>query len=324
MNAKIGVLSNGGSEKKRRAAERMDLSFARQVNIVHLTTAGESEIPLALERLAGSNIEVLAINGGDGTVAHVITALVNGNCFRQFPRLAILPGGTSNITAGDCGFRGSLTRSTRALCRFASGNLPVQTVRRHPVRVESDILPGPLHGMVFGAGAVVEGIDYWHEQVKSRGLRGPGSSFIAMLGTLRGILGRDSRFSKSVEAQLDWGDERAPTRFDALILLISGLERLFLGIRPYWGQGEGLHCTVVHKQPRHFLRALLPILRGRDSPLLVEENGYQSLRCHQLAVRMSGRFTLDGDLYNLGEEPQTLRVRSGPELQFIRPDGSRS
>ena len=56
---------------------------------------------------------VLAINGGDGTVAAILGALLESKPFVTPPLIALLPGGTANMSAGDVGLRGSLNKAVR-------------------------------------------------------------------------------------------------------------------------------------------------------------------------------------------------------------------
>lgn len=319
----IGVLSNAGSAHKRRRAAMVDNMLRCRPGIVHRLTANESEICSALGELAASGTNLLAINGGDGTVAHVLTALLNGCGFAELPTLALLPGGSSNIAAGDCGFGGfggSLAQAVLQLCRCSAGRLNTRLLSRPALSIYHPKRPAPLHGLVFGAGAVVEGIEFWHDQVKARGLRGPGSSFVAMLGTLRGILREDGRFLRPVPIRLRYPDADQALECDAKILVVSSLERMFFGVRPYWDDGgSGLHSTVIRARAERFARMLPAILRGRRHPLMTAEAGYYSQRSPRLELQMNGRFTLDGDLYALERADGPLVLQAGPLLRFLQP-----
>ena len=293
--------------------------FSQQQNIVHIATNREVEIADALTELSTQDIDVLAINGGDGTVAHVLTALLNGSDFTTLPILALMPGGTSNIAVGDVGLRGSLRRTAADLCSYAAGRLRVEIVTRPALSIDWPERAEPLHGLVFGAGVIVEGIDFWHEKVKARGMRGPGSSFIAMLGTVYGVLRGDARFLRPVPIDIAYDQQGSSTRTEALMLVVSSLERLFFGVRPYWGDGDsGLHITVIRSHPEHFLRRLPAVLRGRKHPGLIEAAGYHSRRAGHLSISMSGRFTLDGDIYTVTNDEQPLQLRAGTLLRFLR------
>jgi hypothetical protein len=67
----------------------------------------------------------------------------------------------------------------------------------------------------------------------------------------------------------------------------------------------------MHDRPRHLGRAILPALRGRSSPWLQPEYGYRSHNVDEVAVRFSGGFTLDGELFEpvVGERRLLLTAR---------------
>ena len=152
-------------------------------------------------------------------------------------------------------------------------------------------------------------------------MRGPISSFVAMLGTLRGILTGDSRFVQAAPpVQIAYDGAKPYPPEEALILLVTSLERLFLGVRPYWASGErGMYSTLIRTHPRRFLQLLPAILRGSAHPDLSDDAGYRSRRSATIQLSMSGRFTLDGDIYTVLENQGPLRLEVGPKLRFLQP-----
>src|SRR3546814_1330268 len=56
-----------------------------------------------LDSFAADGVDVVAVAGGDGTVQAVLTALYGRRPFRRPPLLAVLPRGTTNMTAADIG-----------------------------------------------------------------------------------------------------------------------------------------------------------------------------------------------------------------------------
>ncbi|MDZ7826711.1 MAG: diacylglycerol kinase family protein [Gammaproteobacteria bacterium] len=99
----MAILSNAGSGRNRgRNALLRTLDAVSGVH--HRITRSAEEVDAALAELLAPAPAVLAVNGGDGTVQAVLTALEQrggGDC----PPLAILPAGSTNMTAHDlrCG-----------------------------------------------------------------------------------------------------------------------------------------------------------------------------------------------------------------------------
>src|SRR5262249_30369493 len=153
---------------------------------------------------------------------------------------------------------------------------------------------------VFGAGAVVDGIEYWQNAVRARGMRSEFSSGVAMTRTVWGMVSGHDGFGAPVAMRL------VPTRGAALegevmLLVISALGRLFLGIHPFWDEPPpgSLRMTAIERRAPHFLRALPAILRGRARSFVQPAQGYHSHRLDQVAIEFGGGFTLDGELHHL-------------------------
>lgn len=103
----IGVVTNPRSGKNRR-----NPGLVRQLAYV-LGDRGELQQPGDLDDLARvaqgfreRAIDVLCINGGDGTIHKVLTALVRVYGTDPLPIVALLRGGTMNTTARNLGLRG--------------------------------------------------------------------------------------------------------------------------------------------------------------------------------------------------------------------------
>ena len=104
-----------------------------------------------------------------------------------------------------------------------------------------------------------------------------------------------------------------------MVILVSTLERLFLGLHPYWGNESGpLHYTAVLARPRHLLRALPCILRGHRGPYGSPENGFYSHNAHEIRMNLDHGFTLDGQLYTPENGQKPTVVRYGGTAFFLR------
>jgi hypothetical protein len=113
-------------------------------------------------------------------------------------------------------------------------------------------------------------------------------------------------------------DDNPPQQFDSLVVLISTLERLFLGLYPYWGSEAGpLHYTAVRVRPRYLLRALPSILRGRSGAHGTPENGFYSHNAYEIKLNFTSGFTLDGQLYTPENQQEPTVVRYGGTASFL-------
>ena len=112
------------------------------------------------------------------------------------------------------------------------------------------------------------------------------------------------------------GEEVEETEF--LALFVTTLERMALGIRPFWGSDPApLRFTAVSYEHRHLLRAAPALLRGKPNAYLRPEHGYASKNVHEITLELAGDCTLDGEVVR--PAPSTpLRLSAGPIVRFVR------
>jgi hypothetical protein len=271
----------------------------------------------ALRDFARQEVNLLAVNGGDGTVQAVLTALFHHQPFETQPLLAVMQSGTTSMTARDVGFAGSRLRSLKKLFNWAvTGTGNARVIDRPVLQVQA---PGhqTRYGMFFGASAIYQGIQYFHQKLNTKGLRGEVGPGLTILRFLWSAVHRGSDFIPPVAVSVAM-DDNPPQQFDSLVVLISTLERLFLGLYPYWGSEAGpLHYTAVRVRPRYLLRALPSILRGRSGAHGTPENGFYSHNAYEIKLNFTGGFTLDGQLYTPENQQEPTVVRYGGTASFL-------
>ena len=104
---------------------------------------------------------------------------------------------------------------------------------------------------------------------------------------------------------------------EILLIVVSTLERLMLGLRPFWGGGHGsLHYTRVDAKAAHLLRVLPALVRGRRHPRLTAENGYFSENVNRLCVSTRGGFSLDGEIYPSNDN-EPIVLSDGGSVSFL-------
>lgn len=284
----------------------------------HRITQHRDDIPKALQEMAGLELHTLAINGGDGTVAAVLGELLEGGHFRQLPRIAILPAGTANMSAGDVGLGGSLPRAVQRLCAWADLPAAARTQRieqRHMLRLRRGGDSHTHYGMFMGAGAVIHGTEYAHREIHARGLRDDFSLALGTVRTVWGVLRNDPAFSRAapLQWQLDGGEQHQQ---QALILALSTLRRLAFGMRPFWSKAPGpLRMTLIEQGCRHFLPNFAAIISGRPLRSARPENGYHSHNGDTLLLNLEGPVNLDGEILN---SHGPWQIDTSRALDFVR------
>ncbi len=311
----IGLISNPKSGHNTDHFKNILAVVAAHPRITHIVTNSPEEIPAALQELASLGISVLGINGGDGTASAILGQMLEKKLFFPAPKIVLLPGGTANMNAGDVGMRGKLLKAVRRFCEWsdqpAQGG---QILERRLLRLEYNNTTH--YGMFLGTGAVMQGTEYAHREIHSRGLRDEFSLALGTARTVWGVLRDDPLYNQHVPVELTLDQQAEMHRHDTLILAATTLHRLFFGIRPFWGQGPGeLRITVINQHCSQFLRTFISILRGRPNRNAVPESGYFSHNTHRIALSLTGSINLDGEIIHV-DGPVT--VDTSEHLQFLR------
>jgi hypothetical protein len=263
--------------------------------------------------------QILAVNGGDGTVQAVLTSMLTTPADR-LPVLAVLPGGTTNTTARNVGYGARpLPALQRLLVESAQGTLAGTVERRAVVR--ADLEEGPQYARMFGAGAVYDGIVFARGQLASHGMRGQLGAGIALATFLSRILtGKIGMMFPPLVADVYLDGVRLPPT-SYVGMLTSTMDRQFLGVSPYWGDGPGpIRFSAMRERPQHLGRAIVPALRGKASPWLSPEFGYRSHNVDEVALTFTGGFTLDGELFEPTASERRIVLTARQSAYFLRAD----
>jgi diacylglycerol kinase (ATP) len=273
-----------------------------------------AQIAVELERLARGKPELLAVIGGDGTVHAVLSHLYGAGRFRPHPPIALIPAGSTNMTAYDFGIRGRPGRALERLRKSLGSGQPAAVELRRPLQIEHGGMDA-MHGMFFGAGVISAGVRYFTEHVRRPGVTGESASLTVIIRYLAALLTGRAGDSVAAEIREDGIDAGAGT-FSAV--LASSLHRLLLGMRPYWGtESAPVHFTAVRQSPRALWRKLPELLAGRGAGLQAAD-GYHSRNLSALEIRMDGDFVVDGQIYRARRRNGPVRIRAAEPAAFLR------
>ncbi|MET0272967.1 MAG: diacylglycerol kinase family protein [Phenylobacterium sp.] len=294
---KTGVIRNPDSHGNRRAgpmAAPPDVAFAQPES--------PGDVAAAVAGFAKAGVELLVIDGGDGTVREVLGALPAAYGARP-PLLSVVASGKTNILAFDLGVRRSWT-----LDRALAGEGRVKT--RSPLEVTRG--GETLRGFVFGAAGLVRATALAGDLHRARVFHNA-SVGLTLAGAVGQFLGGDSawRQGEALSLAVDGGPARSGAR---LVSMATTLQRLPFGMRPFGPARHGLKYLDVDAPPKGLLRALPTLLWGRHEGWL-GANGYRRGDAKRLTLVLEGSFVLDGEVYPGGE----LMVAEGAPLRFLTP-----
>lgn len=308
------VITNTLAGRNRERLERVRKAIRRTGAESHEVRdlASIREAARALELGPG---DLLAVNGGDGTAHGLLTALMDRG--GPLPDIAIVPGGTTNMSANDLNGVTGLEASLASLGEQARRPPEARArVARRLLRVNVPERP-PQYGFFLGAGAVLRGMKHFRNHVGARGFRGELAAGVSLLRGFTGMARGEGEWTRGnvTEIRLADGRDRHP---DQILVVGTTLERLLLGFTPWWGRSpDPIHLTAVRQRPARLLRNARALLRGRPRPLMTVTNGYLSENVARFELSSNSGFALDGELFELGTE-QTAMVEATPELRFLR------
>ena len=315
---KAGLIINPGAARGNRPglalASRLEPTGQVEVGILERFEA----LPEMLASMGRAGVTDLFISSGDGTVQAIQTELAERNPFPVVPRLYLLPHGSTNMTAADVGLRAKSMDQQAALMFDPQ---PAIVEWRPSLRIVNASDGVVRHGMFMGAGAISAASRYCQEAFHARGRTGNWPLIYTLGGSvLRSILGISSKSGQ------DRIDRPYPMAVSAdgetlgsgaqLLMLLTTLDKLVLGTRPFREGGEGaIRCTILPYPTPMLLRWTLPILYG--SPKSAPPPGMVSQRGATFSIQAEGGYLLDGQFFE-GPAEGPLVVETGPKFAFVR------
>ena len=317
---RIGLLNNLRAGKSDKQVWRL-LSFLKQHrDVVSVETDRAGAVPEALAELARQEVELLVVNGGDGTLQHVLTEILGNRAFNgRIPMIAPLRGGRANMSALDLGAQRDPRKGLAAIIEAVKeGTLETRLAPRRVLRVRHDRRGSALYGMFFGGGIVYRGIELTNRafpQGRSQGVAGATLVTASLLG--RTALGNRDGIMTPNKAQILLDGELVPQGEFAL-LISTTLGRLFANMRPFWGTGPGgVRFTAMASGAQRMAAAFPGILRGKPAAFVTPESGYTSRNVKRAELRLDCGFTVDGELVP-ADPTRILSITADNCLRFLR------
>ncbi|UCE51184.1 MAG: hypothetical protein JSV31_18200 [Desulfobacterales bacterium] len=316
---RVGVLSNPKSGGNRKGLGAIRDILNPHPDTLHRRIENLADTEAALDEFRRNEVEVVAINGGDGTVQTVLTALFHCQPYEKLPLLALLRAGTDSIIARDVGIRGSRERGLRKLLYWVRTRDGKSVILKRPImRVQMSSQPQPFFGMIFGAAAIYQGIRFCRRSIHSLGLHGELAPGLTLARFLLGVVRKKRQYVNAVPVTIGL-DQNSPLQDDFLLVLVSTVERFFLGIRPYWGvESRPLHFTALTERAQYLLRVLPTMARGQDCRHRTPQNGYFSHNANEVRLKLNSGFTLDGELHTVEPRTEEVVINCGGQASFLR------
>ena len=315
----IGILHNPLSGRNKRQPLLFHPVYARHPDVHLAEVITPADIMKALEIFARDHVNLVVVNGGDGTIQATVDGLFNHGFFGEMPLLAVIPAGTTNMIAGDVGL-GKYEEATleNLLACMKSSLPPLDVVNRSILRIRLSSCRWPIHGMFFGAGAIYYGTQMGRETKQTIGRLGEWGAGLILAKFLLGLATGSRKGLQPVNVGVSTGQSTI-THHEYLVLLVTTLERLFLGMKPFWSSTSGpLRFTSLKVPYRYLWRVLPTLLRGKFHPLATKDHGYASENLSEIRLILNSGFVLDGEVHMPSQTDEPIVLDVAGKLSFIR------
>ena len=314
---RIACLCNPDSARNRRLLASLRPALSELSKAIYVETTGSQDFADILQAELVESLDLLILSGGDGTMQQGMSALLASKA-QRFPMLALLPAGSTNVASADLTGPMGLGEAVTALIK----SLPAPITRsKQPLVIESQELQMPLAGFFFAIGAGPAAVGRYRRirrPVRGMPILDAGASVLAIGGTILeiGLKGHDWEQVVSGEMLVDGESTRIAA---SSLVLVTCLDALFMGVSPWWDEGEApLKYLQLGLGAPSLMRNLANILRGRPGDEVKGSALYAAGGARRIKIPLVSRFTIDGELYRSRGEGVALNVRAGPEIEFVR------
>lgn len=325
-DAEIVLLCNPRAGGRWKAlAGILDSEEARHVR--RIVTDSVEDVATAVSNL-GAEVKLLCIYGGDGTIQRVLDRLAQGS--NDEVRLALLGGGTMNVTSRWCGFSRNPAESFRHVVRgFRSGELLFKDVPLIEISAGDDV----HRGFTFGMGPPVRLLDAYEQGRKGK-VAAIGTAVRAIAATWTPWPGEYQQLLEPMQATLELDGEVLPyDNWAALFANVTG--QINPGVEPFAAERtrDTFYAAACAVSVREMSLALPFLIRGwlpldlgalfepgrfferlRDPKLLADPR-YVNKVGSRLVIRSDeSMYTVDGEI--LTTDAREIAVDIGPHLQL--------
>ncbi len=305
--AGIGLISNPFSKKNRKNPRRLNKikNLLPDQNLACFPTSFE-EMDAAMAVFKKEDIDILAVNGGDGTIHIALSSLCKVYGDKKLPKLAILKGGTMNQTATASKIKGDTFEIFGNVCRKYSKKESFLFETKPLIKIDDK------YGFIFGNGVVCNFMDIYHEG-------GDPSPFVALKSLLKVVFSMvvKGAVAKKLFAPLNMeiiADKFSFGYQPYMAMILASISEVGLGFEllPRAAGSIQSFQMVALKDKSKIVREIPRVWLGRALPCDVADD--VTGREFIIKAQRPFRYTLDGDIYN---SSGTLKIECGPLIDII-------
>jgi len=272
----------------------------------HHHTQSQADLAPLFSRAENTDLRHLVIEGGDGTVRTVLTALLNNyKKTHPLPAISILPRGTTNQIARNLG-----VKKPADLTPIFDGSY--KSISTPMVKIKSKEL-APQYGFLFSTGALPHVSRFTQDKINAKGVGG-GTAVVGAV--LKAVTSDKTSLMPPSKHRLKAKTQSGLIlnhKGKALGTIMTTLPTLMMGLDPFWGTEDApLRLTWAEAQSAKLGRNVAGIWAGRKHNR--SEDGYHSHNVDKITLRTKAPATLDGDFLDI--KGQKLRISASRPVTF--------
>lgn len=315
---RLGLIRNPRSQRNKRAGGLLPPVAAELFGPRIASPATRDVLRDTLAGFRDAGVDLVCVDGGDGTVRDVLTALPDAYGDTP-PRLLILAAGKTNLIAADVGSPGYGAKGLNRLGKSMAVGTLGQRVTTRPVLSLSwpDGEHAPVRGMFMGAGAFTRGTDLANAAIHKAGFTQGPAVALTMAGVLgRALVGNDQHgwlAGEDFVASIDGGPVIDGNRF---LFLATTLHQLILGLWPFWDHGDRpLRYLDVAANPPGLLGNLPRLMTGKPNAAMRVGDAYRSGGATEIILNLTRSLIMDGETYPAGR----VILSACDSIDFVAP-----
>jgi diacylglycerol kinase (ATP) len=278
---------------------------------VYELTNQPQDIGRVAEEFKKNEIDVLALNGGDGTNHVTLTSFIEVYGDTPLPKIAFLRGGTMNTISNSVGVHGSPGKILLNLVeRYYTGQ-DFDLTERNLLKVIDD---GEIrYGFIFGCGVVANFLEVYYEGPNPR--PASAAALVARVIASAAVGGPTiKRVFQPLNVALNLDGKEVPMK-SYPALGASTIEQIGLGFRPFRlceERPDAYHLFTNSGEPTKVAWDLWRLRVGLPGHTFDDHVVHRA----ELTCDESFPYTIDGDMHV--SEVAPLVIEAGPRISIIQ------
>lgn len=308
--AGIGIIANPHSKLNKRNPKRHEiLSYIAGDQSHFKLTHNLQELREVAREFKEKKVQILGINGGDGTICHTLSVFIEEYGNEPLPKIAVLKGGTMNMLALNLCIKGKPEQVLYRLMEKYSSSQPMETKKITSLKFSNG-----HHGFIFADGTSAAFLEEFY-----RNKTGALGSLLLVVKVLVSFLIRGKLFRKIVQKKnIKWTTNKTEmATHSTLGVFCSSVAKLPLGatLFPHVEQShEAFEIVSVAMKPEQLVYRVVPnFFLGAANP------SYGKIRfCAsklQIEYESEQAYTIDGELFET--EDKKVEIFPGPTIEFL-------